>query len=142
MVAVINAEWDEVSLLRTTWDRILVLQAIADGKRASLRTNDVSEAVEEICGFYDNYHSQRFIGDRLVLRLTHAPTAEQLERLNDTYGDLLASGTIEAAEAAPVEIEDDDHPELPRLRLHFDRRSLGRLRSMIDDLNAMAPLQE
>ncbi|MBU1494051.1 MAG: TIGR00730 family Rossman fold protein [Actinobacteria bacterium] len=101
-------------------------------------THDVGEAIDEICSFYDNYHSQRFVGDRLILRLTHAPSPADLERLNDSYADLLASGTIEAITATDLEIEDRDHPDLPRLRLHFDRRSLGRLRSMIDDLNAMA----
>ena len=103
------------------------------------RTHDVGRAIEEIRTFYANYHSQRFVGDRLILRLTHAPSAEDVRWLNDTYGDLLASGEIEAIGATEVEVEDRDHPELPRLRLHFDRRSLGRLRAMIDDLNTLAP---
>ena len=107
-----------------------------------MHTSDVTEAIDEISGFYDNYHSQRYVGDRLIVRLTHAPSLGDLERLNDTYADLLASGTIEAVTATDVEIEDRDHPDLPRLRLHFDRRSLGRLRSMIDDLNALAPRPE
>ena len=105
-------------------------------------TNDITEALEEICGFYDNYHSQRFLGDRLILRLQRAPSPADLERLNDTYADLLASGTIEAVGASEIEVEDGDHPDLPRLRLHFDRRSLGRLRSMIDDLNRISPEPE
>jgi len=104
-----------------------------------MHTTDLGEAVDEICGFYANYHSQRFVGDRLVLRLQHGPAASDLERLNDSYADLLASGRIESVGPAPVEVEDRDHIDLPRLRLHFDRRSLGRLRAMIDDLNRMAP---
>ena len=105
-------------------------------------THDIGEAIKEITAFYDNYHSQRFVGDRLVLRLQHPPTEADLARLNDTYGDLLASGTIEAIGATEVEIEDRDHPDLPRIRFHFDRRSLGRLRAMIDDLNEMGPRPE
>jgi uncharacterized protein (TIGR00730 family) len=105
-------------------------------------TNDIGEAVEEICGFYANYHSQRYVADRLILRLVHKPSAEDVERLNDTYSDLLVSGTIEEVEAAAIEVRDRDHPDLPRLQLHFNRRSLGRLRAMIDDLNAMAPSPE
>jgi uncharacterized protein (TIGR00730 family) len=107
-----------------------------------MHTTDVAEAVREVCGFYANYHSQRFVGDRLVLRLMHRPSPDDLEHLNDTYSDLLKSGTIELVGPSPIEIEDRDHPDLPRLRLHFDRRSLGRLRSMIDDLNQMAPPPE
>ena len=105
-------------------------------------TNDIAEAVEEICGFYANYHSQRYVADRLILRLVHEPSAEDIERLNDTYSDLLVGGVIEAVEAAAVEKRDRDHPDLPRLRLHFNRRSLGRLRAMIDDLNAIVPSPE
>ncbi|MCJ7724895.1 MAG: TIGR00730 family Rossman fold protein [Acidimicrobiia bacterium] len=104
-----------------------------------IHTTDVTVALEEICGFYDNYHSQRYLGDRLILRLNRPPSKADLERLNDTYADLLTSGTIEAVGASDLEIEDGDHPDLARLRLHFDRRSLGRLRSMIDDLNAIPP---
>ncbi|MCB2224824.1 MAG: TIGR00730 family Rossman fold protein [Actinobacteria bacterium] len=102
-------------------------------------TSDVGQAVDEICDFYRNYHSQRFVGDRLILRLMHEPTVADVAMLNERYGDLLASGEIEAVPATRVEVEDGDHPDLPRLRLHFDRRSLGRLRAMIDDLNALAP---
>jgi hypothetical protein len=105
-------------------------------------TSDVDEALDEIDGFYSNYHSQRYVGDRLIIRLTHSPTDEDLQRLNDTYAGMLAGGRIERVEASAVEIEDRDHPELPRLRLHFDRRSLGRLRAMIDDLNRMVPRAE
>jgi len=105
-------------------------------------TNDIGEAVEEICGFYANYHSQRYVADRLILRLVHQPSTEDVERLNDTFADVLASGTIESVEPSAVEIRDRDHPDLPRLRLHFNRRSLGRLRAMIDDLNAMSPPPE
>jgi hypothetical protein len=102
-------------------------------------TRSIDEAAREVCGFYANYHSQRFVNDRLILRLTHLPTTDQLAQLNDTYGDILASGRIDAIEATETEVANDDLPELPRLRLHFDRRSLGRLRRMIDTLNEFTP---
>lgn len=102
-------------------------------------THSMTEAADEICDFYANYHSQRFVGDRLILRLSHQPTPEQVEALNDGYGDILASGRIEAVAATDAEVATGDHPDLPRLRLHFDRRSLGRLRQMIDTLNGFTP---
>jgi len=79
------------------------------------------------------------VDGRLVLRLLHAPSEEQVEELNELFPDLLVTGRIEAIEATPAEVEDGDQPHLPRLRLHFNRRSLGRLRAMIDHLNALAP---
>jgi uncharacterized protein (TIGR00730 family) len=103
------------------------------------QVDTVEAAAAEVCDFYRNYHSQRFIGDRLVLRLQHAPSAEQLERLNDEFSDILASGQIETTETTDAERNADDHPDLARIILHFNRRSLGRLRIMIDTLNGFAP---
>jgi len=100
-------------------------------------TNDVQEAADEICRFYANYHSQRFVKNRLVLRLQQAPDAEELEEINREFSDILVDGAIEPVEASQVEIADRDVPELPRLSLHFDRRSLGRLRALIDHLNGL-----
>lgn len=100
-------------------------------------TNDVAEAADEICRFYANYHSQRFVANRLVLRLQHRPTAAQLEEINDLYSDIVVDGTIDAVAASPIEVADDDHPDLPRISLHFNRRSHGRLRALIDHLNGL-----
>jgi hypothetical protein len=101
-------------------------------------TQSAAEAADEVCGFYDNYHSQRFVGDRLVLRLKRQPTNHQLQELNDEFGDILASGIIESIDATDAEVTSGDHPDLPRLALHFNRRSLGRLRQMIDTINGFA----
>jgi len=99
-------------------------------------TDSVDEAVAEIEGFYRNYHSSRYVASRLVLRLHEAPNDEQLERLNVEFEGLLESGRIERTKALPEEEGEMEH--LPRLRLHFDRRKAGRLRELIDRLNAFA----
>ncbi len=97
-------------------------------------TDSVEEAVAYIDDFYRNYHSSRYIGGKLVLRMHEAPTDAQLAALNDEFGGLLASGEIERTEALAEEAEEIAH--LPRLRLHFDRKKLGLLRGLIDRLNA------
>ena len=102
-------------------------------------TNDVEEAADVICSFYDNYHSQRFVDGRLVLRLQYRPDDGQMQEINDTFADIVVDGAIERIEATPIEVEDGDQPDLPRIRFHFNRRSLGRLRSLIDHLNSLAP---
>jgi hypothetical protein len=96
-------------------------------------TDSTDEAVEEIEGFYRNYHSSRYVGGRLVLRLHVAPTDEQLEALNDEFSGLLESGRIERTQKLPEEDEATAH--LPRLRMHFNRKAVGRLRLLIDRLN-------
>ncbi len=97
-------------------------------------TDDVDEAVAEILGFYSNYHSSRYVGDLLVLRVRRAPDSAQLEELNAEFEDVLLRGKIEVGEALPQEAGEVDR--FPRVLLHFNRREMGRLRRLIDRLNA------
>ena len=99
------------------------------------RVDSAESAAEEVGRFYENYHSQRFVGDRLVLRLKQQPTTDQIQQLNDEYAAILSAGSIETTTASDAEIASGDHPELFRLGMQFDRRSLGRLRQMIDTIN-------
>jgi uncharacterized protein (TIGR00730 family) len=98
-------------------------------------TDDVDSAVDEVCGFFVNYHSQRFVGGRLVLRLRHAPADGELTALSEEFGDILTRGKLERVSASPAEIADEDHPELDRVALWFDRHGWARLRELIDRLN-------
>lgn len=99
-------------------------------------TDDAEAAVAEIVRFYANYHSSRYVGDRLVLRLRHAPDAATLTRLSGEFDDLLA-GPMALSGALPEEA--DEHAPLPRLVFDYDRRRSGRLRALIDRLNELAP---
>jgi hypothetical protein len=45
-------------------------------------------------------------------------------------------GTFEVRDADAVEHNEKAIAELPRLRFRFDRRSLGRLRQLIDVINS------
>jgi uncharacterized protein (TIGR00730 family) len=104
-----------------------------------LHTTDLDTAIAEIVTFYRNYHSQRFVEGHLVLRLLHEPSSELLDDLNAEFGDVVVGGRIERTVASPAEVVDGDHPELARIRFHFDRRRLGRLRQMIDFVNRAVP---
>ena len=101
-------------------------------------TDDVSVALDEITGFYENYHSLRFVGGDLVIRMQHPLTDSQLDKLNIEFADILSSGRIEPATASKAEISDNDVPDLPRLTMRFDRHNYSRLRLMIDALNQAA----
>jgi uncharacterized protein (TIGR00730 family) len=98
-------------------------------------TDDVDAAVREVCGFYRNYHSSRYVGELLVIRVREAPDEEKLEALNEEFAPILADGRITVCEALPD--EGGEVAGLPRLALHYDRRSVGRLRRLIDRLNAV-----
>ena len=98
-------------------------------------THDIDEAVEEICGFYSTFHSMRFVGRRLVLRLNRELTDAVLSGLDREFADIVVSGGFERTEAAPSEIEDADVPDLPRVAFRFDRMSYARLRRLINRIN-------
>lgn len=107
-----------------------------------LHTTSSTEACNHIRHFYSNYHSQRYGGRRLILRLRVSPTAEELAALTEEFGDILVDGAIESAEPTPGEVADNDALDLARVSLHFDRRHFGRLRQLIDRLNDLAHLPD
>jgi uncharacterized protein (TIGR00730 family) len=100
-----------------------------------LVTDDVDEAVAEIQQFWRSYHSIRWVGDRLVVRVHHEPTAEEVAELNERFGDLLLDGAIELSEPLAAEVADRDELDRARLVMRYDARRAGRLRSLIDALN-------
>ncbi len=100
-------------------------------------TNRLDEATDEILTFYRNYHSSRYVGNRLVLRLQRAPGPETVARLEDGFRDILAEGEFSVGPALPEEAEDSAVADLPRLTFSFNRRSFGRLRQLIDALNCL-----
>jgi uncharacterized protein (TIGR00730 family) len=98
-------------------------------------TDSVEDAVREILGFYRNYHSSRYVDGRLVIRVRRAPNASELERLNRDFADIVKSGRIEVGATLPQ--ERGEAAQFPRVLLDFNRRDFGRLRGLIDALNAL-----
>jgi Possible lysine decarboxylase len=98
-------------------------------------TDSLDEAVNEVLGFYRVYHSMRYVGPDLVLRLQKAPPPALLERIRTEFPDILKGGTFEITAALPAEANDAALANLPRLRFRFDRHSMGRLRMLIDLIN-------
>ncbi|MBT8206995.1 MAG: TIGR00730 family Rossman fold protein [Acidimicrobiia bacterium] len=101
-------------------------------------TSDVDEACREIITFYGNYHSQRYVDGKLILRVKHEPSDELVAQLGEEFSDIIVDGSLEKTEPSEREIAEDDHVDLYRLRMHFNRRHLGRLRLLVDRLNAAA----
>lgn len=101
-------------------------------------TDDVDEAVAEITGFFHRYHSQRYVGDRLVLRMQSPVSEPVLRELNRDFADILRedAGPIVQQGALAEEADEPDLLELPRLVLPFTRMDFGKLRMLIDRINA------
>lgn len=102
------------------------------------RTHKVDEAVEEVCAFYRNYHSLRYVREKLVIRLAKAPSDTELKAISRDFASIVSAGDFEVTGALPVESDEPGLAELPRLVFSFNRRNQGKLRQLINRLNEMA----
>ena len=124
------------------WNDFVVNHLIGDGmiseEDLSLYrlTKSVDDAVHETLNFYRVFHSMRYVKEKLIFRLSGPLDEETLETINHDFSDILSSGKIEQRGAMPDEKDEPDLADLSRLAFHFNRRSLGRLRQMIDAVNA------
>lgn len=98
-------------------------------------TDDLDEAVEEIAGFYRNFHSYRYVGKRLVMRLQNPVTPELLGRLDTDFSDLIEEGAYHTCEALPEECDEPSLRDLPRLIATKKRGLTGRFRQLINCVN-------
>ncbi|MCD6525425.1 MAG: TIGR00730 family Rossman fold protein [Desulfuromonas sp.] len=100
-------------------------------------TRSAEEAVEVIHNFYNVYHSSRYVGNLLVLRLNKALTSEQIQVLESEFPEILVPNTkITAVTAFDKERDEPDLWDLPRLAIKFNRRSYGLLNSFIRRINS------
>lgn len=100
-------------------------------------TSDIEEAVSEITGFYRTFHSSRYVRDKLVLRLKKKPTTLDVEALNDEFSDIVSDGRIMLAESLPEEANEPGILHLPRIVFSFNKRNIGRLRLLVNELNKL-----
>ncbi|MEO0854640.1 MAG: cytochrome D ubiquinol oxidase subunit II, partial [Cyanobacteria bacterium J06648_11] len=99
-------------------------------------TDDVGMACETIANFYSTFHSSRFVGDRLVLRLNAELTDDSVVQLNKEFSDILLSGDIAKSAALPPE-RGDETEQMPRLVFHFNQRNFGRLWQLVRRINQL-----
>jgi len=98
-------------------------------------TDSLDETVEECLQFYKVYHSMRYVKNRLVLRMKEELHPALLNDIQRAFGDILSGGEFEQGAALRDEKDEPDLADMPRLIFKFNRRSLGRLRELIDAIN-------
>ena len=99
-------------------------------------TRDYREAIQVIDDFYRNYHSLRYVGKKLVVRLNKQISQEQCDILISEFSEILApDGTMTLNEALPEEHDQPDLHKLPRLIIDFNQRSFGLLSALIRRIN-------
>jgi uncharacterized protein (TIGR00730 family) len=98
--------------------------------------DSVDDAIEKINHFYFRFHSLRYVGDKLVIRLNTPISSEKIKKLNDHFCDILTpNGNLTLSEALPEESDEPEITHLPRLIIDFNREDFGRLHQLIDALN-------
>jgi uncharacterized protein (TIGR00730 family) len=98
-------------------------------------TDDMAVAVEEILGFYRVFHSMRYVGKELVIRLSRPLPGDALPQIRGEFSDILASGSFRLGASLPDEGNEPHLADLPRLIFRFNRKNFGRLRMLVDHLN-------
>ena len=97
---------------------------------------DVDEAVREILQFYKIYHSTRWVGEQLVIRICQRLSSAAVADLNKNFADLVREGEIVQGSALRPEKNEPEIWNLPRLILTPHRENFGRMRQLIDAINS------
>lgn len=101
------------------------------------RVESVDDAVTRIKHFYRRYHSLRYAGEKLAIRLTSPIDPPKVNEIKSIFSDLLIpGGDLLLSGPLPIEADEPEIAHLPRLIVDFNRKDFGRLRNLIDAINA------
>jgi uncharacterized protein (TIGR00730 family) len=99
-------------------------------------TDSVTEARDYVLRFYHNFHSYRFVGPYLIIRLQRRLSEQKLGQLRKEFLSIYDQpGEMFQRDALPQEADETEIAHLPRLCLTFNRIHFGFLRLLIDRLN-------
>ena len=117
----------------------LLVKGLISGEDFSLFTitRDPEEAAQVIDDFYRVYHSGRYVGETLVLRLNKPIDSGHLQILTSEFSEILAPGSsFRMTGPLPKEEDQPDLMQLPRIAFEFNRRNFGLLMAFIHRLNS------
>ena len=97
-------------------------------------TSSVEETVDEVLRFYRVFDRMEYVDNRLVLRLRERIEDSRLAAYQRDFADILTDGRFRqeidsTSNGSPASAKHS------KLIFHFNRRSLGRLRQLIDAIN-------
>lgn len=98
-------------------------------------TDNLDDAVDEIEQFYRNFHSYRWVGERLVIRIQHALTDAAVAELRERFVDVIGHHELEQTVELPEEKNEPEVAGLPRLVFVPVRKNFGRFRQLINAVN-------
>jgi uncharacterized protein (TIGR00730 family) len=104
---------------------------------------DPQQAARLVAEFYRNYHSMRYFGATLAIRLKAAPSTQVLSELERKFSHLLRDGGgIRLADRSLRERDEDQYAELAMLVVDHDGCNFTALPQLIDQLNRCVPRAE
>jgi len=128
----------------STWDRWVKMQLLDRGWISEedpglyYMAKDPIDALAYVIKFYRNYHSSRYVGDNLVIRLRHMLKPEDVARLEQEFKSIIKSGGLVMSGALEQE---EDNRDLPRLVFHHARGKFGTVHRLIRSINDCDPVE-
>lgn len=100
------------------------------------RVESADDALAKIDHFYRRYHSMRYVGEQLVIRLNSPIDEQKVLELKGLFPDILSPrGGLSLSEPLPAEADEPEIAHLPRLVVDFNKKDFGRLRDLITVIN-------
>jgi uncharacterized protein (TIGR00730 family) len=109
---------------------------ISDNDHTLYRIADsIEEAVDEIVGFYSNYHSIRFVNDVMYVRMQREISPSDFAVIASDFAHLTTDGFIEQTSPSAIETRESDHLHLARVSMRYAGKGFASLRPVIDAIN-------
>jgi uncharacterized protein (TIGR00730 family) len=99
--------------------------------------HSVEAGVNEILGFFNIFHSAVRTRHGVTMWLWRPLEQPELDRLNTDFADLLGGGRIAQVYRPPRQLSDTETDALSCIDVPMDHRHQGRLRQLIDAINAL-----
>ncbi len=130
-----------------TWRRFVVNDLLEQGLISPddlnlfYITHDLEAATQHILNFYRNFHSYRWVQQRIVIRIHKALTPAALEKLNEEFTDFIIGVPIIQGPALREEADDAHLADFHRI-VFVPKKNFGALRHFIDALNMAETVPE
>jgi uncharacterized protein (TIGR00730 family) len=98
-------------------------------------TADIDEAVSTITNFYKNYHSIRFVNNKLIMRMQRAIPATEFATLSRRHASIADSAGLVQCGASKAEEKENDLLDLQRISFNYVAKGFADIRPLIDDVN-------
>ena len=95
----------------------------------------IEEALEEIVGFYWNYHSIRFVDGLMHMRIKRRLPDADFAAIAKDFSYLASDGFLEQSGPSVAEQRDNDNLALTRVVLKYSGKGYASVRPLIDALN-------